>query len=508
MSYPIVVCVPNFSEARREEVVQAICAAAQSVPGVVLLDRHSDSDHNRTVLTLAGHPEAALEAAFRAIREAAKWIDLNQHQGVHPRLGATDVVPFVPFSGVTLEECVALARRLGERVGRELDIPVYLYEAAATRPERVRLEDIRRGQYEGLKSEIETNPARQPDYGPARLGPAGATVIGARMPLIAYNIYLDTGDVQVARVIARKIRASAGGLPAVKALGLLVGGRAQVSINLTDYRQTSLLTVVETVRREAETLGTHIHHAELVGLIPREAITDVAARALHLEGFTSEKILEERLNQAFLEERGAFLDALAAPSAAPAGGAAAAYAGAMAAALVAMAAGLTVGRSGYETISAQMEEIRCQAQRLRRELAARTDEEAAVYEQVLAAFRLPQDTEEQRAARAVSIEKAALAAIRIPLAIAQQAAHVLALAERCVALGHLNILGDAIAAAVLARAALAAAACAVRLNVQSLPAGEEGEKALAVLEAAETRAKQVEADLHQAVQERCRFALG
>ncbi len=507
MSYPLVVCAPNFSEARREEVVEAICIAAQSVPGAVLLDRHSDDDHNRTVLTVAGHPEAVLEAVFRAVREAAARIDLNQHQGVHPRLGATDVVPFVPFSGVTLEECVALARRLGERVGRELDIPVYLYEAAATRPERVRLEAIRRGQYEGLKSEIETNPARQPDYGPARLGPAGATVIGARMPLIAYNIYLDTDEAEVARAIARKIRASAGGLPAVKALGLLVGGRAQVSINLTDYRQTSLQTVVEAVRREAEALGTCIHHAELVGLIPREAISATAAQTLQLEGFTSEKILEERLKQAFLEERGTFLDALAEPRATPAGGAAAAYTGAMAAALVAMVAGLTVDRPGYETVSAQMKEIRDHAEHLRRELAVRTDEDAGIYGQLLAAFRLSQDTEEQRAARAVAIEAATLEAIRIPLATAQQAAQVLALAERCVALGKLNVIGNAIAAAVLARAALTAAACAVRLNVQSLPAGEQGESALAALEATETRAKQAEAALHQGVQERCRFAL-
>lgn len=507
MSYPLVVCVPNFSEARREEVVQAICAAAQGVPGTVLLDRHSDSDHNRTVLTLVGHPEAMLEAMFRAIREAAARIDLTQHHGVHPRLGATDVVPFVPFSGITLEECAALARRLGERVGRDLGIPVYLYEAAATRPERVRLEDIRRGQYEGLKFEIETNPARQPDYGPTRLGPAGATVIGARMPLIAYNIYLDTSDVKVARAIARNIRASSGGLPAVKALGLLVGGRAQVSINLTDYRQTSLLTVVETVRSEAEARGTHIHHAELVGLIPREAISDTAAQALHLEGFSPEKILEERLKLAQFEERGAFLEALAEPRAAPAGGAAAAYTGAMAAALATMVASLTIDRPDYEAISAQMKEIRDQAERLRRELAARTEEDTAAYTQLLAAFRLPQDTEEQRAARAAAIEKASLEAIRIPLAIAQQAAQVLALAERCAALGSLSVIGDAIAAAVLARAALIAAACAVRLNVQSLPAGDQGESALAALEAAEMRAKQVEADLHQVVQERCRFAL-
>lgn len=507
MSYPLVVCVPNFSEARRADVVQAICAAAQSVPGAALLDRHSDSDHNRTVLTLAGQPEAVLEAVFRAIREAVTRIDLNRHQGVHPRLGAADVVPFVPLRDITLEECVALARRLGERVGRELGIPVYLYEAAATRPERVRLEDIRRGQYEGLKAEIGIHPARQPDYGPARVGPAGATVIGARLPLIAYNLYLDTDDVQIARSIARTIRASGGGLPAVKALGLSVGGRAQVSINLTDYRQTSLLTVIQAVQREAEARQTRIHHAELVGLIPREAILETAGQALHLEGFSPDQILEERLQQAFLERRGAFLDALAAPQAAPAGGAATAYAGAMAAALTAMVAGLGMRQAAEESVSAQMQEIRQQAEHLRRELAMRTDEERSAYEQVLAALRLPQGTEEQRAARATAIETAALAATRIPLAIAQLAGQVLALAGRCAALANRNTLGDVLAAAALARAALTAAAGMVRLNVQNLPTKEYGEEALAALEATETRADQVEADLQRTFHERCRLTL-
>src|SRR5512142_609894 len=215
----LIECIPNFSEARRPEVVDDIVAAIGSVEGARLLDRSSDLDHNRTVLTFAGPPKAVEEAAFRAIQAASELIDLDQHTGEHPRIGATDVVPFVPLSDVTMEECVALAKRLGERVGRELNIPVYLYEHAATRPDRVNLENIRRGQYEGLKSEIETHSDRKPDYGPSHLGKAGATVIGARNPLIAFNVYLSTADVDVAKKIARSIRQSSGGMRYVKALG-------------------------------------------------------------------------------------------------------------------------------------------------------------------------------------------------------------------------------------------------------------------------------------------------
>src|SRR5215510_15240766 len=212
MPTQLIECISNFSEARRPEVIDQIVAAIQSVDDVKLLDRSSDLDHNRTVLTFAGTPEAVEEAAFRAIKTAAELIDLDTHTGEHPRIGATDVVPFVPLSGANMDDCVAIAKRLGERVGNELSIPVYLYEAAATRPERVNLENIRKGQYEGLKSDIETNPDRAPDYGPAKLGPAGATVIGARNPLIAFNVYLTTEDVDIAKKISRAIRNSSGGL--------------------------------------------------------------------------------------------------------------------------------------------------------------------------------------------------------------------------------------------------------------------------------------------------------
>ncbi len=286
----LVECIPNFSEARRPEVIDQIVAAITSVEGAHLLDRSSDLDHNRTVLTYAGPPEAVEEAAFRAIKTAAELIDLNKHTGEHPRIGATDVVPFVPLSGVTMEDCIAMAKRLGERVGSELNIPVYLYEAAATRPERTNLENIRRGQYEGLKSEIESNPDRKPDYGPVKLGTAGATVIGARNPLIAFNVYLTTSEVEIAKKIAKAIRQSSGGLRYVKALGLLVEGRAQVSMNITNFRETPLGRVVEMIRREALRYGVAIHHSELVGLIPQEALMDAAVWYTQLDQFSAEQI--------------------------------------------------------------------------------------------------------------------------------------------------------------------------------------------------------------------------
>ena len=298
MPTAIVECIPNFSEARRPQVVEAILAAITGVAEISLLDHSSDNDHNRSVITYAGPPAAVEEAAFRAIRRAAGLINLDQHSGSHPRIGATDVVPFVPISGISMEECVQMARRLGERVGRELKIPVYLYEEAAMRPERKNLENIRRGQYEGLKAEIETNPERQPDFGPSQLGPAGATVIGARHPLIAYNVYLDSEDVSIAKAIAKKIRQSSGGLPSVKALGMLVEGRAQVSMNLTNFRQTSVRQVVEAIRAEAKELGTGIHHCELIGLIPREALIEAAVEYLQLYGFQPGQILERQLSEA------------------------------------------------------------------------------------------------------------------------------------------------------------------------------------------------------------------
>ncbi len=292
----IIEAVPNFSEGRRPAVVDAIAAAIQ-VPGVLLLDRSSDWDHNRSVITIAGPPAAVVEGLFQAVRVAADQIDLFQHRGEHPRIGATDVVPLVPIQNITLEECAALAAGLGRRIGEELQIPVYLYEAAATRPERKNLATLRKGQFEALVDEI-GSPARAPDFGPAHIGPAGATVVGARPFLIAYNFFLTTADVEVAKAIAKRIRESSGGFPAVKAMGLLVEGQAQVSMNLVDYTQTPLHVVLDAVRAQAAEHGADVARSELIGLIPQEAMLQAAAHYLRLPDFRRGQVVENAIQEA------------------------------------------------------------------------------------------------------------------------------------------------------------------------------------------------------------------
>lgn len=476
MSSPLVECIPNFSEARRPEIVDQIVQAILNVPGVQILDRHSDMDHNRTVLTYVGSPTAVEEAAFQAIACAAQKIDLGHHTGEHPRIGATDVVPFVPINDVTMQECVEMARRLGKRVATDLKIPVYLYEEAATRPDRQNLENIRRGQYEGLKEEIQNNPERQPDFGPNELGPAGATVIGARQPLVAFNVYLTTDDVSIAQKIAKAVRNSSGGLRYVKAMGILVNGRAQVSMNLTNYRQTPVFRVVELVRREAARYGVAIHHSELVGLIPQESLVDCAVWYLQLDEFLPEQILEKRLFEAMSKQtelksqtaEPTFLDQLASGTPTPGGGSASAYAGASAAALVAMVARLTVGKKKYAGVESQMWALIEQADDLRTALTQAIATDAAAFDAILAAVRLPKNSPEEQAARATAMEQATLHAIEVPLYTAELAVRVLDLASKAAAMGNLNAISDAGTSAALARAALTGAGLNVRINCQSL----------------------------------------
>jgi glutamate formiminotransferase len=296
----LIECVPNFSEGCDAARLDAIVAAIER-PGVYVLDRSMDGDHNRSVVTLVGEPEHLLEGMLAGIGKAAELIDLNRHRGVHPRIGATDVVPFVPIYEATLDDCIRLAHELGRRVWESYEIPVYFYEAAATRPERIRLEDVRRGQFELLRGEIATVPARSPDVGEPRCHPtAGAIAIGARGFLVAYNIFLDSSDVEAARKIARAIRASSGGLAAVKAMGILVGGRAQVSMNLADTATTSMATVFEVVQREADRLGVEVRSSELIGLVPRRALEDAAGALLRIQHFSPAMVLENRLAAAGL----------------------------------------------------------------------------------------------------------------------------------------------------------------------------------------------------------------
>jgi len=300
----LIECVPNFSEGCDATRLDAIVAAMER-PGVYLLDRSMDGDHNRSVVTLAGEPEPLLEAVLAGIGKAAELIDLNRHRGVHPRIGATDVVPFIPISGATMDDCIRLAHELGRRVWERYRIPVYFYEAAAKEADRARLEQVRRGQFELLRSEIATVPARRPDIGEPRCHPtAGAIAIGARGYLVAYNIFLDTSDLEAAKKIASVIRSSSGGFPAVKAMGLLVGGRAQVSMNLTDTDTTSMATVFEAVQREADRLGIVVHSSELIGLVPRRALEEAAGALLRIANFTPAMVLENRLAAAGLESAG------------------------------------------------------------------------------------------------------------------------------------------------------------------------------------------------------------
>jgi glutamate formiminotransferase / 5-formyltetrahydrofolate cyclo-ligase len=288
--------VPNFSEGRRPQVIAAIVEAIQS-PGVSLLNYSSDWDHNRSVVTVAGAPSNVLEGLFRAVRAAATLINLHEHRGEHPRMGAADVVPLVPLENITLEECAVLAQQLGKRIGDELQLPVYLYESAALRPERRYLANVRRGEFEALQQEIHLE-ARTPDFGPARVGPAGAVIVGARPFLIAYNVYLGTSDVTIAKRIAAAIRERGGGLPAVRAMGLFVAGKAQISMNLVDYTVTPIHVVMEAIHRHAAAEGVEVEYSELVGLVPQDAMLQVAAHYLKLADFDRLRVIENALRVA------------------------------------------------------------------------------------------------------------------------------------------------------------------------------------------------------------------
>src|ERR1700687_4790622 len=354
----LIECVPNFSEGRDTSKVDALVDAMRGVPGVLVLDRESDADHNRSVVTLAGEPEAVAEAALRGVGKAAELIDLTQHSGAQPRMGATDVVPFIPIEGCTIDDCVALARRVGSEIWERYRIPVYFYESAAMRPDRSNLENIRKGQFEGLREDALRDPDRAPDIGEPRLhATAGAIAVGARKFLIAYNINLNTHDVSIAKKIAKAIRFSSGGLRYVKAMGvdLKARGLAQVSINLTDFEQTPLHRVYEMVKREAERYGVQPMGSEIVGLVPKKALEMAADFFLQLENFYPALVLENRLAVALSGTPPAlamttgklaalarpFLDAVSEPTPTPGGGSVSALAAALAASLGPMVAGIS-----------------------------------------------------------------------------------------------------------------------------------------------------------------------
>ncbi|MEW5987594.1 MAG: glutamate formimidoyltransferase [Chloroflexota bacterium] len=464
----IVECVPNFSDGRRPEVYNAIADTIRALPGVRVLDVSADKDHNRSVITFIGEPEAAAEAAFRAIGTAARLINLDEHQGEHPRIGATDVCPFVPVRGVTTAECVELARRLGQRVGEELGIAVYLYGAAASRPDREKLADIRKGEYEQWREEVATNPNRRPDCGPAVPQPWGATVIGVRPFLLAYNIYLNSDDVEIANQIARAVRFTSGGLRFVQALGFLVEGQAQVSMNLTDFTKTPIYRVQEMVRREAARYGLAITKSELVGLAPQKALLETARWYLQLDDLRDEQILEHHLlgggEPADPTPHG-FLTATAAATPTPGGGSTAALAGALSAALAEMVAGLTVGRKKYADVEAEAQAVQVTAVSLRQQLTEAIAADSAAFERVMAAVRNKTLT---GAARDQAIEEATIGAGEVPLQVARLSREAARLAQVITRIGNVNAVTDAAAAGVMARAAVQIAALNVKTNAKGL----------------------------------------
>jgi glutamate formiminotransferase/formiminotetrahydrofolate cyclodeaminase len=475
---PLVECVPNFSEGRRPEVVTAIRDAVAGVSGVAVLDVSSDASHNRTVVTFVAPLSVAVQAAFNGIAKARELIDLTTHQGEHPRIGATDVCPFIPLEGATMDDCIALARDLGRRVGDELGIPVFLYERAATRPDRQNLADVRRGEFELARTEIGTNPDRVPDFGPNAVHPtAGATVIGARPFLVAYNVYLGGAEnLQVAKDVAKAVRGSSGGFRYVKALGLEVDGQAQVSMNLVDTDQTPLSRVFDFVRTEAEARGVTPTRSELVGLVPEKVLFEAAARHIRLPGFSLEMVLERKVREAQGDESlSGFVAGVAGGAPVPGGGSVSALAGQLAAALAQMVAGLTVGRKKYAEVEEEMAELGRQAAALGARLGALVREDADAYAQVSAAYKLPTEGEEAAAARGAAIQAALLTAAAVPLETARACRDVARLAGTCAAKGNTNTASDAGVAALLAEAACRGAAYNVRINIASMTDRAQGE---------------------------------
>ena len=487
----LIECVPNFSEGRRPEVVAAIRDAIAAVPSVVVLDVSSDPSHNRTVVTFVAGAEHAVAAAFAGIAKARDLIDLNHHQGEHPRLGATDVVPFIPLEGATMDDCIALARALGEKVGAELGIPVFLYERAATRPDRENLADIRRGEFEAARTEIGANPAKLPDFGPNHIhATAGATVIGARPFLVAFNVYLgDASNLPVAKEVAKAVRGSSGGLRYVKGLGLEVDGQAQVSMNLVDTDKTPLHRAFDLVKMEAEARGVSPTWSELVGLVPEKALFDAAARHLQLTKFTTAQVLDRKVREAV---RGgtsvsAFLGEIAGPAPVPGGGSVSAHAGALAAALSQMVAGLTIGRKKYAAVEPEMKALAIRAAALVTRCSALVQQDADAYLGVSSAYKIPREGPGSDS-RDAKIADALIEAARVPLETAQACAEAAELAAVVAQDGNSNAVSDAGVAALLAEAGARGAAYHVRINVASLPNDPRSAPLTAAVEKALARA--------------------
>src|SRR5882762_9393968 len=480
----LIECVPNFSEGRDAAKVDAIVEAMSAVPGVYVLDREMDADHNRSVVTLAGETEAVAEAALLGTGKAMELIDLTKHTGAHPRVGATDVIPFIPVDGVSIEDCVALAKRVGQEIWRRYRIPIFFYEAAATRPDRVNLENVRRGQYEGLREEMKKNHERQPDVGEPKLHPtAGVTVVGARKFLVAYNVNLNTSDISVANKIAKAIRFSNGGLRYVKSMGVELKARnlAQVSINLTDYEQTPMHRAYEMVKREAERHGAMPVGSEIVGLVPKKAIEMAADYFLQLENFSPAQVFENKLAAALTgtpvqgEEGGnwaklarPFLEAVAQPTATPGGGSVSAFASALAASLGQMVAGLSrkkKSQAGHlDKLSEHLDALRKESDAF----AEAIDRDAASYDAVMAAFKLPQGNAAEIAAREATIQSTSKGAADVPLGVAQRTVALFERLKQLEAIAAASMKSDLQVARLMAAAGARGALANVEINLDGL----------------------------------------
>ncbi|MDE2490888.1 MAG: glutamate formimidoyltransferase [Elusimicrobia bacterium] len=469
----LVECVPNFSEGRDKAKVQTVVDAAKSA-GATILDVETDADHNRCVLSFVGAPEACVEACFRVAKAAAELIDLNVHKGEHPRMGATDVIPFIPVSGVTIEECVKLAETLGERIGRELKIPVYLYDHAAKDPERRDLAKVRKGQFEGLKELIGKDPSRVPDFGPNSIHPtAGAVAVGARRQIVNFNLNLDTKDMAAGKDIAKRARASGGGLPCVrgKEIELAARGQVQISTVLTDYKTSGVKRVLDEVSRLAAEHGAKVKTTEIVGLLPREALTDFALESLNLENFDADvQILERRLeavgalggDPGWRRAGAVVAEALANTDATPGGGSAAAISGAMGCGLGQMAAGITLkSKKLDEARRPALTAARARLGALREEFDRLAAEDAAAFDEFMAAMGLPK-TDPSRAAR---MQEGLKKAAAVPLKTAQTAAEAWTVAREAAPLAGPAVASDMNCALHLLKAAALCAGENVRINL-------------------------------------------
>ena len=474
---PLVECVPNFSEGRRIEVLDAIVNAMTAVPHVYLLGREMDADHNRAVVTIIGSPESIGEAALRGVEIAIQHIDLTEHRGEHPRIGAADVIPFVPIRDVSLADCVGIAKAVGREIATRFKVPVYLYEAAATRPERTNLENIRRGQFEGLRNEVETNPDRRPDFGGPKLhATAGATVVGARKPLIAYNINLNTSDVLIAKEIAKRVRFSSGGLPFVKAMGVLLKDRnqAQVSMNLTDYEETPLELVYETVGAEAARYGVSIAGSEIIGLIPQKAIEQAVEFFLRVENFRPDMILENRLAEVMThvlphastmaDALRDFVDRVASAEPTPGGGSVAALAGALGSALGQMAIRITKDKKNHQQHAERYAEALDRLARHTAALLELVDADSRAYELVMTAYKLPKDSLERERA----IQEGLVHATEIPSRTAGEAADALRICQELQPLMHVNVGSDLEVGIQMLRTSIRGAVANMRTNLAGI----------------------------------------